>query len=622
MDVSHSLVYLFWALIAITEAKKSVVIVKAKSPPNSQSAAVTTSPIWSSETSPTSSFGHPAFVTVPYQYTKCHEVVTSFAYDEDLCAGASDPEKYLDLGSPRYTCLNRCGHTPTYGARFYECGCDVNCKTHGDCCRDMPDLCPELHNTDNLVGPDISIRFTSCGTFLCIMKPYVEGPVFSFSTKPYPRYTPAIVHRKNAVPFKPRSLVKYAKSLYIYKVLDIKRKVIFHNFATYKFYEAATSIPLFIPTVLDLKCSPDDLSTEAHSFPSALQLLPWCLVTKVEGALTHYHRPSVTFQMLNCRCEDGSYVKEHVHNACLGLNSSQHVRYRHPLQELQLKYARDVPLPNKNCMLQDITYTGIMRKTGVLDRKTPLKMRLSPVLSQPKKLQQAANNKVDEWFSEANGRNVRVIVELSNTAERRFVCPSIRSTLQSCKIEMCADGGLLWIDGLSGLRSCIFPTRIRVDTIDKPATLMPLCTCLVIMTTVSNLGLWEVKKLTLDRSTECLLSLKAIPKKHDPLDATLELRESSSSPTGSSWSTEWSSDQPDTDQLSRRLAGIAQSCPEDGDHTFQICFLSGREGNSASACLTLGSESHSGSHAKHTGGLFLVMSFSIFKNLVIYFISD
>ena len=86
-------------------------------------------------------------VTVPPYNSECHATVTDFAYQNNFCAGAQDPESYLDLARPRYTCLGRCGQAPKYGQIFSECGCDASCTVHKDCCRDAFDVCPELLNT-------------------------------------------------------------------------------------------------------------------------------------------------------------------------------------------------------------------------------------------------------------------------------------------------------------------------------------------------------------------------------------------------------------------------------------------------------------------------------------------
>ena len=47
----------------------------------------------------------PTQVTITNTHSECNDIATHFAFRYDLCAGAGDPESYLGLARPRYTCV-------------------------------------------------------------------------------------------------------------------------------------------------------------------------------------------------------------------------------------------------------------------------------------------------------------------------------------------------------------------------------------------------------------------------------------------------------------------------------------------------------------------------------------
>ncbi|KAK3749375.1 hypothetical protein RRG08_052159, partial [Elysia crispata] len=214
-------------------------------------------------------------------------------------------------------------------------------------------------------------------------------------------------------------------------------------------------------------------------------------------------------------------------------------------------------------------------------------MRILPVLSHSLTDEQKGIE-VDIDINKDQGLKINFIVELNNTLETRFYCSSLQSRLQDCRLDGCAEGGLLWIDhlsnGQSASRSCIVPVEARVLHQDGLSG-NPLCTCLAVMSVLEDLGLWNIRLLW-NQDTECSLSLERVPNNIKPWDEIYQFEN-------------YALDQINSDQLSERLVNTTEICPLDGDHKFQICFLTSEADSEAGsdfhACLTWGSDNLNGS---------------------------
>ena len=139
------------------------------------------------------------------------------------------------------------------------------------------------------------------------------------------------------------------------------------------------------------------------------------------------------------------------------------------------------------------------------------KMRILPVLSHSLTDEQKGIE-VDIDINKDQGLKINFTVELNNTLETRFYCSSLQSRLQDCRLDGCAEGGLLWIDhlsnGQSASRSCIVPVEARVLHQDGLSGIL-LCTCLAVMSVLEDLGLWNIMLLW-NQDTECSLSLERV----------------------------------------------------------------------------------------------------------------
>ena len=79
------------------------------------------------------------------------------------------------------------------------------------------------------------------------------------------------------------------------------------------------------------------------------------------------------------------------------------------------------------------------------------KMRISPVLSHLLTDEQdVIQNDMDINMNQ--DIKVNFIVELNNPLETLFYCSSLQSRLQDCRLDGCAEGGMLWIGHLSSSR--------------------------------------------------------------------------------------------------------------------------------------------------------------------------
>ncbi|RUS74511.1 hypothetical protein EGW08_017718 [Elysia chlorotica] len=221
-------------------------------------------------------------------------------------------------------------------------------------------------------------------------------------------------------------------------------------------------------------------------------------------------------------------------------------------------------------------------------------MRISPVLNPSMK---ADNEQLIKGYTSTNmAQDLKIgfIVELDSTLERRFFCPSLKSRLQDCRLEGCAQGALLWThhlpQGQAARRFCIAPAVARVLHAGGSSQ-VPLCVCLATMSVLKNFGLWD-GKIVFDRAKQCSFSLHAL--KIDQRDSFDEIydydRETFNQLT--------------SDDLVDRLVKMLESCPEDGQHKFQICFIpqgaAGKSKLESNPCLTWGTNAPNGTPASAT----------------------
>ncbi|KAK3768546.1 hypothetical protein RRG08_066070 [Elysia crispata] len=306
--------------------------------------------------------------------------------------------------------------------------------------------------------------------------------------------------------------------------------------------------------------------------------------------MTRYRRPCKLNYILICRCRDGQDVAEHLHNACLGQNFSQSRDYRYQLWDNQADftmYLRDFD-KRRTCKIRHQTLFGTDNPLIRLEEpEIKTKMRISPVLSHLlTDGQDVIHNDIDIKMDQ--DIKVNFIVELNKTLETRFYCSGLQSRLQDCRLDGCAEGGLLWIshlsNGQSASRSCIVPVEARVLHQDRLSG-FPLCTCLAVGSVLEDLGLWNIRLLW-NQGTECSLSLETIPKNIKSLEELYEFED-------------YALDQMNFDQLSERVVNTTGICPQDGGHKLQICFLASEADNKTEsdfhACLTWGSDNLNGS---------------------------
>ncbi|RUS88887.1 hypothetical protein EGW08_003326 [Elysia chlorotica] len=473
----------------------------------------------------------------------------------------------------------------------------------------MAGVCPQLYNTENTqLGPVLK-QASICSDYIDVYKKNnISVPI----TKE-PRYlpfTPSLISRKKELPFKSRSITELTHAFSRYSVLDSQSKIIFNNLAAYLAFKADISRANFIPKVAGLDCSgilpssvnlapPGNMDSTTVmdlpmapptlSLPRAADLLPWCRVSRLEDATTRYHRPCRRSHVLVCRCEDGSLLKDHVHNTCLDSNLPQHRRYRYTLWDMQVHHANSKPVKKHQCVVDEISLYG--EKKHPRDHKEPdafFKLRVLPVIHRVEDIITKA-----EDIEEKDGAKVGALIELSGTIERKFSCPGMRSEIQDCRLEECAEGGLIWIDEFNG-RSCIVPetaTILHADGLSR----ISLCTCLGVMAGLNEVKLWTVV-MTYSRDRVCLLRLQAIPKADQPLDALYEIRADTSqdeTPQNGQARARTPSHQPTSSDIYAAMSKLDQLCPRESGQAFRVCFHRGR----SRVCLAWGSShTNSGPH--------------------------
>ena len=483
-------------------------------PPSISTNTNTTGRVWSIVTQSSTDIDLQTMVTIKHQDSECEDIATDYAYRSDLCAGANDPENYLKLARARYTCLGRCEEPPRHVKRFFQCGCDASCEAYKECCRDMAQVCPDLHNTGHVDYAQLLRPFTRCSSFVRFFNDK-EIP-FSFSTKPYEAYIPANTSKQKTFPFKSRTLIELTRPLKKYQVIDTKRKFVFANYNAYNAYKSNQSTPYFNPKVIDLTC--EFVESGSSRFHSVLKVMLWCRVSQVEDAVTQYHRPCETFQMLICRCKVGQFLKDHVHNACLGRTYSKQSLYRFPLWDRQLQHVVYRPSGAETCKSREISPLGTRNdvRGDLKQLHTTMKMRILPVLIRsrwPPYRPYQDEVEGDEVIDRES--DIRVIVELTNSLERRFYCPSMRSRLEDCWLEKCADGGLLLAGnishGLPARRSCIVPAAAEVLHLDGSSGI-GLCGCLRVLIALNKLGLWKINLKT-NKGISCSFGFTALLKR-------------------------------------------------------------------------------------------------------------
>ncbi|RUS70672.1 hypothetical protein EGW08_021562 [Elysia chlorotica] len=205
----------------------------------------------------------------------------------------------------------------------------------------------------------------------------------------------------------------------------------------------------------------------------------------------------------------------------MGPNVSQSSRYRYTLWDKQIQTGPDVA--NRSCVALLVFGNGYnefkVKKKDEEKTPAPTMMRIIPVVNNSRALftTNAANRSIDsrahkgmEDGDEKLFLSPRIIVELTNTRERRFHCPSLKSRLEDCVLVKCAEGLLLWQgNGSQHDRSCISPVEARVSS-RLGLVRVPFCICVRVMTLLNEMGQWRTK-LKVVADLGCVVELIKLP---------------------------------------------------------------------------------------------------------------
>ena len=505
--------------------------------------------------SPTLASSSPLF-TLSYRHRNpdpdCQAKATAFVYQKKKLCDGYDPQNYLESKKAVFSCSQRCGYTPPYLRQGQEiCACDAICYLHGDCCWDMSVACPKTYTRGKatyaylgemaycLYRPEESSTIHSCKAFdlaqVTESSPENRTLPESFTLPYYDETEPS------DLPTIPWTVVQLTEAFNHYKVADISKGVIIAEVETFKNCKVAQSVPYFIPKITPLECS-IDVPFTPHS-TSAIQIMKSCKKSRVDDAVTPFHRSCKTTQFVSCLCDKDQEFTDHIHNVCVGFNESVPLLSRHKLWNHQFNMIKK-PSRVGQCMISDI-FSGVSVYTRPHDGQASqgqtndvpgveIQLSISPVPASYKAFptksdsstttnittipiyrdtytQRSKNNDdsddlVNHYFDTLNWSALEIlkqyhpgaekqswmfVLEISNTVERRLLCDSIQNFLSECNLLDCAEGAILWYNPRVfkefGGYKCLVPAGVTVQASGGP---VQLCWCMQILAVLSDVDIW------------------------------------------------------------------------------------------------------------------------------------
>ncbi|GFN84258.1 hypothetical protein PoB_001076400 [Plakobranchus ocellatus] len=490
---------------------------------------------WASrtETNTWSTYSGPlATATVPYQSIsseQCEQMAHEYVYKENLCK-APDPATYLIVAKAQYSCKDRCGIVPEYGRDFYECACDEVCIPYKDCCKDFSIACPTVHATgqaiySELAGKVVPVCYNKYFKVLAKRRSKNNDGVTEATTQSAKRAVRADYSKANGNKF-----LWLGTKLINFMFGDHSSKLLFFNLNTFRMSKPLVSNPFVIPEILSASCS-------FHDIQSIINIADTCEAIDRTHVITALHRNCKMNQILSCSCGDRNSYRQHLHNICLGFNTSISTINRYKLMYFQTNF---FSRPEKEqCRLHKYTeswHTQLVSGHQTRRRKHEVKMIIRPIiksLSEVSQYDKTAGRENDadnkENIKEVNGYVARdlindenadyqYIIELENTLEKRLRCPTLDRFLTDCQLEECTHGAIISDIsvkvGQFGNDSCIVPKFATVYAASRQTHVL-LCSCLRVMAAIKALKIWTVKILNVGLRGQCHFSLSLIPAEPD-----------------------------------------------------------------------------------------------------------
>ncbi|GFR59972.1 hypothetical protein ElyMa_000067000 [Elysia marginata] len=480
---------------------------------------------------------------------RCRENATDFVYKNNLCNAATDPKNYLNSNKERYSCLGRCGHARPYSKQGQEmCACDPLCVLHNDCCRDMKIACPQEYATGkNTIAnfqypkpfcylsrrPADFFFVASCPSLNNDQSESVETNWLSSQINDRPR--------SETSPTTQNTVQQLSGPLASFKVADpsVSVGLVYEDEFVYHYCSLSKATPYFLPKIIPLDCSNSPPVAADNS--SVFQVLKWCTPLDVEDAITRFHRNCQQKIFVRCKCEENERFHDLIHNACIGYDQEVPVPGRLALQS-NIPIGMQEHFKDKRCTITKLqTNSRVLSQTSKPvsenEKKLRLQMSVSPLPSSHRTGSYDSNDAIASGHDDATARrrglnasvrtfehesmtrsknkvsfaseedNLIFVVELNGTAERRFLCESLRDYLSECQLVDCADGRILWHDPqryrhLGGYK-CLSPAKVVLKRTADPNETVPLCLCQHILGVFSNEETWIIR-MTIDRRSRCI----------------------------------------------------------------------------------------------------------------------
>ncbi|GFS02975.1 hypothetical protein ElyMa_002877500 [Elysia marginata] len=453
--------------------------------------------------------------------TACLEEATNFVYQNNLC-GALDPESYLVLAKAKYTCEHRCARKPVYGRLQSECGCDGTCLLHGDCCRDFHAVCPEIYLKSKELYTKMEEPLSMCADtnfkIFADFEHLAHKKVIDLTT-PIPAHI-NVFELDGVPPFEAHTLELYSSSFAIYKAVDVSNGLIFNNLLTFFRFSKTNTRPFMLSKVVSLDCFGKKFEDNVIKRYSIMHVLKWCAPKVKEDALSPFHRPCKFLEIIACSCSSGNVYKNHLHNVCMGPNTSISTEFKYKLWNEDLR-AWGERTPIDKCSVRSRHESAWYKSLEIESRifTGDMTLTITPVLTNWDRFSASSGARESHGDNHDQNRLADLmqqkdpdfIVEFSHTIERRLRCPRVGSYLSECVLEECADGAIItssqlgyhkFHDGLSCMRPALV-TAVQPPT-SKTAY---ICTCLRLVAALARLNLWEkIVQATVNSTCTLLLT--------------------------------------------------------------------------------------------------------------------
>ncbi|GFO43042.1 hypothetical protein PoB_006954700 [Plakobranchus ocellatus] len=374
-------------------------------------------------------------------------------------------------------------------------------------------------------------------------------------------FEPAEGEESNSEPRK-ITIERYSGAFDHFKVIDLTLKVTFSNYDAFKACTSRRSTPHFVPKLTIAMCPQLNHTNVGRS--SAAHVLDTCALNKPANVRTELDRQCTERRILSCRCHSNDSLTIPRHRACLGQVQSEslfpadadtiwrddpaggQLQGHAAVEEGQCEERVFPAMPIRNFRPQSHSLSeakiSITVVPVLLTVDDPAQISRGAVQNNARSLKNSINmsdsrnheSRIFNFESNLGTRPdgkpifvtsdlnsdtssytaIKYVVKLSNTLERQLLCESLSNVLSECRLLECADWAVLTSAALDrgtfGQASCVLPDRSSV-VLDRRSGLVPMCTCLRVMTALTRLRLWTVQLKSPRENGQCMFTLNLPP---------------------------------------------------------------------------------------------------------------